>query len=158
MVARIYLLSLILLFTTSCTLSTQQETQLNKDIKTYILIRNEGDALSYLNYTHPIIVTHYKNQGDSILKNKFQELPKKKNQHLNKKEIIYWNKAYTKGTKSNDSILQAKIELTLLRKDRELDSSVVIFATSTHLSENWLFVSHKDYFNVFPKGLRLFSE
>lgn len=149
---------IVLLGLSTCTFSTQQEMQLNKDLSNFILVRNEGDALSYLNFTHPLIVNHYKDLGDSIFKKKFQEVPKKEEQNLTKKEIVYWNKGYIKSAKSNDSLIQAKVEITLFQKNKALDSTTVLYAISTQQSKNWLFIHQEDYLTVFPKTYRLFSE
>lgn len=141
-----------------CTLSTQQETQLNANMNQFIILRNDGDALSFMDYTHPIIVKHYKQKGDSIFKAKFQEVPRRQEQGKVKSELIYWDQGYIKGTAANDSLVQAKIQVSLIKDYKALDSSTLFFGITTTTASNWTFVSKEDYFSIFPEELRLFKE
>lgn len=142
----------------SCTLSTQQETQLNADMNQLIIVRNDGDALSYMDYTHPIIVKHYKQKGPIPFKEKFQEITRRHERKGSQSEIIFWNKGYIKSTKSNDSLIQSKIQITLIQDYKELDSSTFFYGITTKNADNWTFISKADYFSVFPEKLRLFRE
>jgi hypothetical protein len=153
-------LSLIIsvLVFTSCELSTQQETQLNKDLSNLLSVRNNGDALSYLNYTHPIIVKHYKSLGDSVYKNRFQSIsPKSSRDYLDTSEI-YWTNAYQKAIKSNDSLVQVKVQITLARGSERIDSTSTLYGIAMKKGSNWLFIEQEDYFSeYFPAELRLFK-
>ena len=157
---KIFIAFVILLFlTSSCDLSTEQETQLNKDLSNLISVRNNGDALSYLNYTHPIIVKHYKLLGDSVYKNRFQSIsPKSSRDYLDTNEI-YWTNAYQKDVKSTDSLIQVKVQITLARGYDKIDSSSTIYGIAKKKGSNWLFVEKRDYFSdYFPENLRLFND
>jgi hypothetical protein len=149
----------LLAVVTGCDLSTEQETQLNKDLSNLITVRNNGDALSYLNYTHPIIVKHYKSLGDSVYKNRFQSIsPKTSRDYLDTSEV-YWTNAYQKEVKSDDSLVQVKVQITLAQGYDKLDSSSTIYGVAKKNGSNWLFVEELDYFSdYFPANLRLFGE
>ena len=163
---KVYRLNLSLFFLTilgvsvlfSCTLTSQQETQLNADLNNLIIVRNEGDALSFMDYTHPTIVKHHKQKGNTPFKKRFQEVPKKLEQIDKFAEITFWNKGYVKSTISKDTMIQAKIQITLIKDNVELDSSLFYFGITSKNISNWTFVSESDYFTIFPKNLRLFSE
>lgn len=154
-------LTFLVLFTLiiGCDLSTEQETQLNKDLSNLITVRNNGDALSYLNYTHPIIVKHYKSLGDSIYKQRFQSIsPKSSRDYLDTSEV-YWVNAYQKDIKSNDSLIQVKVQITLAAGYDKIDSSSTIYGVAKKNGSNWLFIEEHDYFSdYFPEELRLFEE
>ena len=141
----------------SCTLTTEQETKLNADMNLLIKVRNEGDALSYLNLTHPLIVKHYKEKSDAVFKSKFQEMPRQKDQDKDKAELIYWKGGYIKSIASNDSLIHAKIQFTLMQNHQDLDSSSIYYGINKKQSSNWTFVSAADYFTVLPKEMRLFE-
>lgn len=123
-----------------------------------IIVRNDGDALSFMNYTHPIVVKYYKQKGDSIFKNKFQEIPRKINQDKIKTKLIYWENGYIKSTKSSDSLVQAKIQITLVQNHKSLDSSTFYYGLTTKSSSSWTFVSKEDYFSILPQEMRLFKD
>src|SRR5690554_7033522 len=93
----------------SCTLTTEQETKLNADMNLLIKVRNEGDALSYLNLTHPLIVKHYKEKGDAVFKSKFQEMPRQKDQDKDKTED-------RKSTRLNSSHVRISYAVFCLKK------------------------------------------
>jgi hypothetical protein len=154
-----FIVGLFVIFTLfSCTLSTQQETVLNSNMNQLITVRNEGDALSYMDYTHPIIVKHYKQKGTVFFKEKFQEVSRENEQNENQSKVIFWDKGYIKSTKANDSLIQAKIQISLIQNNKPLDSSALFYAITTKNASNWTFVSRTDYFSVFPEKLRLFEE
>ncbi len=157
---KVVLIFLTLFFiVSSCELSTDQETQLNKDLSNLISVRNNGDALSYLNYTHPIIVKHYKSLGDSIYKSRFQSIsPKTSRDYLDTSEV-FWANAHQKEVKSDDSLIQVKVQITLARGYDKIDSSNTIYGIAKKNGSNWLFVEQQDYFSdYFPDDLRLFKE
>ena len=150
--------ALVISLTSSCTLSTQQEARLAKDLSAFIMVRNEGDALAYLNLMHPTVVKYYRKQSDSAFIQRFQEVPKKKEQHMQTDSLVYWDKGYVKYTTSDDSLVQAKIEISLFRQRELMDSVTTIYALSSSNKSNWLFVSESDYFSILPKELQLFEE
>ncbi|MDX1652073.1 MAG: hypothetical protein R3277_06250 [Brumimicrobium sp.] len=151
-------LSLIYVFV-SCELSTEQETALNRDTSELINARNRGDALSYLNYTHPLVVKHYKLQGDSIFKARFQEVEPKTNHEVYfPEDEILWRNSFYRSFKSNDSIIQVEIEISLSEGREDLDSTVKVYGITGKENSKWLFVEERDYYaDYFPKELRLFE-
>lgn len=148
----------LLIFSASCELSTEQETQLNQDLSNLLSVRNSGDALSYLNYTHPIIVKHYKSLGDSVYKRRFQSIsPKTSRDYLDSNEV-YWTNAYQKEIKSDDSLIQVKVQITLAKGYNKIDSTSTIYGIAKKNGSNWLFVEQQDYFSdYFPENLRFFE-
>lgn len=143
----------------SCEMTTDQETQLNKDLSNLISVRNNGDALSYLNHTHPIVVKHYKSLGDSIYKNRFQVITAKSSRDRVDTSKVYWANTYQKSVKSNDSLIQVKVEISLVKGYDKIDSTNIIYGIAKKNGSNWLFVEEFDYFsNYFPDDLRLFEK
>lgn len=155
---KVSIILVLIILTLGCDLSTEQETQLNKDLSNLISVRNNGDALSYLNYTHPIIVKYYKSLGDSVYKNRFQPIsPKSSRDGLDTSEV-YWTNAYQKEVKSDDSLIQVEVQITLARGYDKIDSSSTVYAIAKKNGSNWLFVEQHDYFSdYFPGNLRLFN-
>ncbi len=142
----------------SCSLSTEQEMSLNKSINNMIEARNTGDGLSYLNYTHPAIVKHFTNLGDSLLKQKFQEVPESSSRYQFDEDYIYWGSGYVKEVRNSDSIIQAKIEIKLYENHNLIDSTVTFYATSFEDESDWLFSVSSDYYSsYFPVKQRLFD-
>lgn len=147
------------LLVTSCEMNTEQETQLNKDLANLISVRNNGDALSYLNFTHPIVVKHFKSLGDSIYKNRFQVISPKSSRYDLDTAEVYWTNSYQKAVKSDDSLLQVKIQISLARGYDKIDSTNTIYGIAKKNGSNWLFVEQQDYFSdYFPNSLRLFEK
>ncbi len=151
------LFTLLGIFMGSCTLSTEQEMNLNRDIHQFIQIRNEGDALSFLNYMHPSIVRYYKNLGDSTFIEKFNIAAQNSNFASNEKEIVKWNQGYIKKVIKKGKRIEAKIEISLIREQRPIDSTLTYYAISSNNSSNWLFASQKDYTHILNKTERLFQ-
>tara|TARA_B100000508_G_scaffold141079_1_gene146071 strand:+ start:44109 stop:44585 length:477 start_codon:yes stop_codon:yes gene_type:complete len=158
-VKTLYLFS-ILLVLAACSMSTEQEMELNHSLNNMIQARNDGDGLSYLNFTHPSIVKYYKSKGDSALIKKFQEVEKGNSRsYEDDQEMVYWGTGYVKEVKSKDSILQARIEIKLYQDHVDIDSTAVFYATSYSGETDWLFAQDLDYFSkAFPVNQRLFSK
>ncbi len=148
----------LLFILAGCSLSTEQEMSLNKSINNMIEARNTGDGLSYLNYTHPAIVKHFTNLGDSLLKQKFQEVPESSSRYQFNDNYIYWGSGYVKEVRNRDTIIQAKIEIKLYENHDMIDSTVTFFATSFEKESDWLFSISSDYHSsYFPVEQRLFD-
>lgn len=148
-------LVLIAVLVSSCTLSTQQEMSLNKDIHQFIQVRNEGDALSFLNYIHPAVVRYYKDLGDSTFNEKFKALPQGYNQNGMQTDVVFWDQGIIKKVVKKDSLIEAKLKISLIKNSKSLDSTTIFYAISKSDASNWLFVSEDDYFNVLRKEERL---
>lgn len=150
----------IIAIISSCTLSTQQEMSLNREIHQFIQVRNEGDALSFLNYTPPQVVRYYKDLGDSTFKAKFRVLPATSNSNPNQlpSDIVYWNQGYIKEVSKKDTLIEAQIEISLVQNSKNLDSTTTFYAISKNNTSNWLFVSEHDYFNILGENVQLFKK
>jgi hypothetical protein len=120
--------------------------------------RNTGDGLSYLNYTHPAVVKYFNKLGDSLLKQKFQEVPESTSRYQFDEDYIYWGSGYVKEVRNSDSIIQAKIEIMLYENHNLIDSTVTFYATSFENESAWLFSISTDYHSsYFPVEQRLFD-
>jgi hypothetical protein len=135
---------------------------LNNDLQTIVDARNEGDALMYFGLTHPQITRFYKNQGDDVVKTRFQQVPQ------NSKSVygyynfdgdaFMWSRYFQQGVKKEMDHIQAKF---LIRGDfiqSEKDSSFFLFALSTDDGNSWTFAEEQDYFNEAIGLPRLFSK
>lgn len=154
---RLFLFTLTIVVLSACTLSSEQELRLVKDMEEYINIQNQGDVLSFVNSTHPIVVRHYKELGDSVFFNTFNMIRKTDLLKVEKDSIIYWKSGIIKATKSKDTLFQAQIAISLMKNNTALDSSVVVYASSTKNSPKWLFVNEEEYHTVLPKEMQLFD-
>lgn len=146
-----------LLVISACTLNSEQELRLTKDLGQYINIRNQGDVLSFVNSTHPIVVKHYKELGDSVFFKTFNEIRKTSTYESKNDSLIHWRSGIIKATKAKDTLFQARIEIALEKNYSLIDSSVVVYATSSKNSPKWLFVNAHEYFKILPKELQLFD-
>src|SRR5690554_7028641 len=63
----------------------------------------------------------------AVFKSKFQEMPRQKDQDKDKAELIYWKGKYIKSIASNDSLIHAKIQFTLMQNHQDLDSSSIYY-------------------------------
>jgi hypothetical protein len=154
---RITLMTILFLFLFSCSLSTEQEMSLNQSIINMVESRNQGDGLSYLNHTHPAVVKHYKSLGDSVLIQKFQEIPERKSRNHFNSDWVYWSTGYVKEVEHEDTLTQAKIEIQLYKNNKVLDSTLIFYATSFEGETDWLFAKSEDYYaSYFPVEQRLF--
>lgn len=148
MLKRILFLGLMIALIFSCTLSSEQEMSLNKDIHQFIQVRNEGDALAFLNYMHPAIVRHYKDLGDTTLNKKLMTLPKHQSSNDPQTDVVYWDHGYIKNVVKKDSLIKAKIEISLTKNYKSIDSTTCFYAISTSNASNWLFASENDYVHI----------
>ena len=146
----------------SCTLSTEQEMNLNRDVGQFIQVKNEGDALSFLNYMHPSIVRHYKDTGDSTFIEKFDITTSKNNPYPAEEFTVLWDQGYIKKVIKKEDLIEAKIEISLVEFSltngrHSIDSTLIYYAISNVNSSNWLFASAEDYAKLLHKDQQLFQ-
>ncbi|MGM0480249.1 MAG: hypothetical protein ACQERC_13590, partial [Bacteroidota bacterium] len=112
---RVFYILLSLGLITACSMSGEQELELNRSLKALIEARNSGDALSYLNATHPAIVKYYDDLGEKAMHNRFQEVPKPTESRETNRDstVTTWGSYYIKGSRTSDSLLQVKVEIQL---------------------------------------------
>ncbi|MFA5574171.1 MAG: hypothetical protein WC994_03850 [Brumimicrobium sp.] len=149
------MLLLLSFFVVSCSINTEKEQQLQKDLRNFIIIRNDGDILSLINYSHPKIVRHYKNLGDSVLIHEFKNFSI---ESVGSDTLIYWNRSKVTGIKAKGTNIQSRIEIELIQKSRKLDSSVIVYGFTDKELSNWLFALEKDYFTIISPEIRLFTD
>lgn len=66
-----YSFILLLILLVGCSLNADQESALNKAVSSYMNACNTGAVLSYVSFTHPDVVRHYRAQGDSTFQKRF---------------------------------------------------------------------------------------
>jgi hypothetical protein len=143
----IFLLLLVLISCFACTLNAEQEQALARDISKYFEARNNGDALMYLSFTHPSVVKHYQLLGNEKIRERFQ------------RDDYKWQSFMQKDIVQKDELYQVKMEVRMGDYYNEIDSTVMLYATSRENGLNWLFIEEQDYFqDYFPEKERLFSE
>lgn len=157
---RTAIIALLLAFVVACSMTAEQELELNRSLKELVEARNSGDALSYLNATHPAIVKYYDDLGEDAMQDRFQEVPKPSGNRTNRRDStsIVWGSYYIKSSKTSDSLLQVKVEIQLIQDNERMDSSLIMYATTPRSKSNWLFVTESDYhLAVYPDFLKLFE-
>lgn len=145
-----------------CELSTEQEMALNRDINLIVDSRNQGDALMYLGLTHPSIVRHFKDQGDSAVKQRFQQLPPHTNsryyyQFFDENYFI-WERHYQRGIQKEEGSIQVKIRVNgYFTDDSGKDSSFYLYAISSDKGLSWSFAEEQDYYSDYFTEIRFFE-
>ena len=145
----IWFIALLLL---GCSLSADQEAQLSASVKDYIDAHNEGKVVSFVAFTHPNVVDHYLQKGDSIFQSKFTLLRAEEGGgHLQDPTI------QTIESKGNNIQVQYRV-LSVYDQLFEMRSEEKdIYAISHDDGETWFFVKEKDYLNskIFTEEDRL---
>jgi hypothetical protein len=153
---------IVLFLLVSCELSTDQEMALNSSIQNIVKSRNEGDALMYLGLTHPSVVRYYKDQGDSIVKVRFQQVQRRGATRYYYEDdadgIFYWDRYFQKSIQKESDEIQVKIEVRGYFTDGEMkDSTFFLFALSPDKGQSWTFAEEQDYFADYFSAKRLFQ-
>lgn len=146
-------LSILLLFAVavSCTISGEQEEQLNIQLGKYIEAHNQHRLLQLIGLTHPDAVRFYKNQGDTLFIGHFKD--------LHESEKTYFTNAIYRETKSDGKLVQRKYWVEYYTNKEELNHRYNLFALSDDGGDSWLFLRNEDYFNKEIKGFRrLFTD
>lgn len=136
----------------SCSLSADQESSLNNAKTSFINSKNNGAVMSYVAFTHPDVVSYYKEMGDSVFQTRFDLSSSEYNAFLTNGNI-------RKITQSNPKI-HVKYEFTNVNmEDTKLDDAI-IYAISNNDGESWFFAESEDYMNndIFKEKNRLIKE
>ena len=160
---RIFYILFAIIFVTGCSLNSEQEMALSRDVKALFDARNTGDALMYLGLTHPSVVKHYQSLGNDAILQRFQEVTPTTEQsydqwYYQREDEVYWKTHLQKDIIQQDELIQVKMEVKLERDFSTLDSTIMIYALSKDNGYNWLFVEERDYYaDYFPPEHRLFQ-
>ena len=141
----ILILSCLLFFVSACTLSGEQEERLNKQLGRYIAAHNDGRLLELIGLTHPAVVKHYKQQGDSLFIEHFREMPDSAK--------TYFEDPTYRDMKDKGKLIQRKYWVDYYTADAEISREYCIFALSDDGGDNWLFMRQEDYLDPGIKGV-----
>ncbi len=150
---KIWMFTLFLLLG-SCTLNADQEVSLNNALTSYINSRNNGAVMSYVAYTHPKVVSHYKNEGDSAFQSRFDV--------SNEYTRPFFQDGLIRTTQKNNNTIHVKYQFKKI-EDYDYDmhvSEAAVIAISEDEGQNWFFTDEDDYFNttIFKNNERLISK
>ena len=138
---KIWMFTLLLLLG-SCTLNADQEASLNNALTSYINSRNNGAVMSYVAFTHPNIVSYYKNEGDSVFQSHFDV--------SNEYTRPFFQDGLIRTTEKRDKSIHVKY---LFKKIEASDFDIqandaIIIAMSDDNGTSWFFAEEEDYFNL----------
>lgn len=144
---------LLIVGTTSCELSQEQEQNLSAQLTNFMKARNTGDALKYANLTHPIIVKDIESQGQQAMKERFEDVKfySEEYTYYNLDSNYYWHNPYQKSIKideNDDSHIHALYEFKYkLGYEVEKDTTLLVVAITNDAGLSWLFAEEHDYFS-----------
>ncbi len=143
----------LLLLLGSCTLNADQEASLNNALTSYINSRNNGAVMSYVAFTHPNVVNHYKNAGDSVFQSHFDV--------SNEYTRPFFQDGLIRSTEKNGNTIHVKYLFKKIEAndfDRQMTDAIII-AMSNDNGTSWFFAEEEDYFNwkIFKKDELLIS-
>jgi len=135
----------------SCSLNADQEASLHQAMVSYVNSRNNGAVMSYVGYTHPSIVAHYKTQGDSLFKSHFDV--------SNGEERPFFQDGVIQTIESEGEVIHVKYEFQKYEHLEFMDDlkKVIIFALTENGGKSWFFAEEREYYNdnIIPKNKRL---
>ncbi len=145
---RIGILFLLPLFL-ACTLTSEQEERLNKQLQRYVRANNENRSLELVAFTHPTIVASVKKEGDSTFLTHFKQ--------SDDSARIYLANPLYRETKVSGKSIQRKYWLEKYTERIEITDEYCIFALSEDNGNTWFFAQETDYFSKhYPASKRLF--
>ncbi|MFY7989708.1 MAG: hypothetical protein ACOVO3_03190 [Fluviicola sp.] len=148
---RIHLLFVFALVFAACTLTSEQEERLNKQIQRYVAAYNENRSLEVVAFTHPKIVASVKKDGDSSFLVHFH-------QHDDSTRYYFANPLY-RETKVAGKSIQRKYWVEKYTESEEITDQYCIFALSEDNGNTWFLAQETDYFSErYPTSKRLFKK
>ncbi len=107
--------------------------------------------MSYVGFTHPNVVAHYKAQGDSLFQVHFDV--------SNEDERPFFQDGIIRTIESNGEQIHVKYEFEKYEYFEEIDDvqKVVIIAMTDNGGKSWFFAEEAEYFNdkIISKNKRL---
>lgn len=141
---------LILILVASCTISGEQEEQLNNQLGKYTKAHNNGQLLQLIGLTQPEAVRFYKEQGDSLFIQHFKDLKDGEKTYL-------INPTY-REMKAEGKLIQRKYWIEYYTNEAEINHRYSLYALSKDGGDNWFFLREDEYANPSIKGFkRLFK-
>jgi len=142
---------ILLLTFTSCSLNADQEASLHQAMVSYVNSRNNGAVMSYVGFTHPNIVAHYKAQGDSLFQIHFDV--------SDEEERPFFQDGIIKTIETDGDIIHVKYEFEKYEYFEEMDDvrKIIIFALTENAGKSWFFAEEEEYYNdkIIAKNKRL---
>jgi hypothetical protein len=142
---------ILLLIFASCSLNADQEASLHQAMVSYINSRNNGAVMSYVGFTHPNIVAHYKAQGDSLFQAHFDV--------SNEEERPFFQDGIIQEIESDGAKIHVKYEFEKYEYYEDMNDvrRVIIFAITENSGKSWFFAEEEEYFNdkIISKSKRL---
>lgn len=142
---------ILLLLLGSCSLNADQEASLHQAMVSYVNSRNNGAVMSYVGFTHPNIVAHYKAQGDSLFQAHFDV--------SNEEERPFFQDGIIQKIESDGDEIHVKYTFQRYQYLEFMDEvkDVIIFAMTENGGKSWFFAEEKEYYNdeIISKTKRL---
>jgi hypothetical protein len=135
-----FFLSICFLLFTRCTLSGEQEDQLNRQLMKYMDAYNDNNTLQLVALTHPAVVRFYKEHGDTIFLSSFHQKEADDSR-------TYYDNSLNRETKSLGKSIQRKFWVEKYTETEEINPEYCIFALSEDGGNTWFFINQDDYFN-----------
>jgi hypothetical protein len=135
----------------ACTLTSEQEERLNKQIQRYVSALNENRSLEVVAFTHPKIVESIKKDGDSSFLVHFH-------QKDDSSRYCFANPLY-RETKVLGKSIQRKYWIEKYTTNEEITDQYCIFALSEDNGNTWFLAQETEYFSPrYPASKRLFKK
>ena len=138
----------------ACALNADQETSLHTAMVSYVNSRNNGVVMSYVAYSHPNVVSFYKNQGDSLFKVHFDL--------SNENERPFFQDGLIQKIERANNLIHVKYQFKKIGFEDfiQTQDDVHIIAVSENEGETWFFIEEQDYFNdqIIKKENRLIAK
>jgi hypothetical protein len=133
----LFIVSMLLLLFSSCTLNAEQEAVLSESTTRYLESKKNGAVLAFVSMHHPEVVRYYKTQGDSVFLKKFSIQP----------EDYYLSDPSIRESKKDGELIHVLYEAKII--NNEWDSAEgakrEFIAISENDGKNWFYVDRSDY-------------
>ncbi|HLP53769.1 MAG TPA: hypothetical protein VK151_02025 [Fluviicola sp.] len=139
----------LVILVASCTISGEQEEQLNNQMGKYLNAHNNGQLLQLIGLTQPEVVRFYKNQGDSLFVRHFKD--------LKDGEKTYMVDPTYREMKAEGKLVQRKYWVQYYTNKAEINHRYNLYALSRDGGDNWFFLREDEYANSAIQFKRLFK-
>ena len=126
----------------ACSLSSEQERQLNKSFSNYLNARNSGSILEYTSLIYPELIRDWKTSGVDTLKEKVKL-------KTDTTELKQYDNPFIILTKKENKSIQIKYQLDCYQNEyiSSEKTKVNLYAISDDEGKSWFFMDEKDYLN-----------
>lgn len=142
--------ALLLLFMVACSMNAEQERSLNQAMSSYVNSYNNGAVLSYVSFTHPNVVSYYKNKGDEVFKEKFELMTEDYESSFLQDGII-------RQIVSKNEKIHVHYQFLKFDNTSTMGYEIAVVALSEDDGRSWYFIDREDYINdaILDKEFRL---